>query len=211
MTTTTTAAPVLEPAAQAFAEATATPPFLSDLPPSEGRAVVDEVQSGEIAKPDVDEQWITIAGAPTGEVKVRIVKPRGATGTLPVVLYIHGAGWVFGNSHTHDRLVRELAVGVGAAVVFPEYSLSPEARYPTAIEESYAALEWVAEVAGRWPTRASGPPREMRRSSSRTRQRSTPRFSFFARPTAPVASRPDWCSVLTAAVRLSRKAPRRDR
>ena len=109
MSTTTTAAPVLEPAAQAFAEATATPPFLSDLPPSEGRAVLDEVQSGEIAKPDVDEQWITIAGGPTGEVKVRIVKPRGATGTLPVVLYIHGAGWVFGDAHTHDRLVRELA------------------------------------------------------------------------------------------------------
>jgi len=110
-TTTTTTAPVLEPAAQAFAEATAMPPFLSDLPPSEGRALLDEVQSGEIAKPDVDEEWITIAGGPTGEVKVRIVKPRGATGTLPVVLYIHGAGWVFGDAHTHDRLVRELAVG----------------------------------------------------------------------------------------------------
>jgi hypothetical protein len=117
MSTTTTAAPVLEPAAQAFAEATAKPPFLSDLPPSEGRAIVDELQSGEIAKPDVDEQWITIAGGPTGEVKVRIVKPRGATGTLPVVLYIHGAGWVFGDAHTHDRLVRELAVGTGVAVV----------------------------------------------------------------------------------------------
>jgi hypothetical protein len=70
MTTTTTVAPVLEPAAQAFADATATPPFLSDMPPSEGRAVVDEVQSGAIAKPDVDEQWIPIAGGPTGEVKV---------------------------------------------------------------------------------------------------------------------------------------------
>ncbi|TML92839.1 MAG: alpha/beta hydrolase [Actinobacteria bacterium] len=145
MSTTTTVAPVLEPAAQAFADATATPPFLSDLPPSEGRAVVDEVQSGEIAKPDVDEQWITIAGGPTGEVKVRIVKPRGATGTLPVVLYIHGAGWVFGDAHTHDRLVRELAVGAGAAVVFPEYDRSPEARYPVAIEQNYAAAQWVVE------------------------------------------------------------------
>jgi acetyl esterase len=62
-----------------------------------------------------------------------------------VIVYIHGAGWVFGNRHTHDRLVRELAVGVGAAVVFPEYSLSPEARYPTAVEESYAVLSWVGE------------------------------------------------------------------
>jgi acetyl esterase len=144
-TTTTTAAPLLEPAAQAFAEATANPPFLSDLPPSEGRALVDEVQSGDIAKPDVDEEWITIAGGPTGEVKVRIVKPRHATGTLPVVLYIHGAGWVFGDAPTHDRLVRALAVGAGAAVVFPEYDRSPEVRYPVAIEQNYAVAQWVVE------------------------------------------------------------------
>ena len=64
---------------------------------------------------------------------------------LPVILYIHGAGWVFGNAHTHDRLVRELAVGTGAAVVFPEYDLSPEARYPVAIEQSYAAAQWVVD------------------------------------------------------------------
>jgi acetyl esterase len=144
-TTTTTTAPVLEPAAQAFAEATANPPFLTDLPPSQGRALLDDVQSGEIAKPDVDEEWITIAGGPTGEVKVRIVKPRGATGMLPVVLYIHGAGWVFGDAHTHDRLVRELAVGTDAAVVFPEYDRSPEVRYPVAIEQSYAVAQWVVD------------------------------------------------------------------
>jgi acetyl esterase len=145
MSTTTTSAPVLEGAAKAFADATANPPFLFDLPPAEGRKAVDEVQSGEIAKPDVDEQWITVNGGPTGEVKVRIVKPRGATGTLPVVLYIHGAGWVFGDAHTHDRLVRELAVGVGAAVVFPEYDRSPEARYPVAIEQNYAVARWIVE------------------------------------------------------------------
>jgi acetyl esterase/lipase len=145
MSNTTSVAPVLEPAAQTFAEATATPPFLSDLSPSEGRALVDEVQSGEIAKPDVDEEWITIAGGRTGEVKVRIVKPPGASGTLPVVLYIHGAGWVFGDAHTHDRLVRELAVGAGVAVVFPEYDRSPEVRYPVAIEQNYAVARWLVE------------------------------------------------------------------
>jgi acetyl esterase/lipase len=64
-------------------------------------------------------------------------------GTLPVIFFIHGAGWVFGNAHTHDRLVRELAVGADAAVVFPEYDLSPEAKYPTAIEQNYAAAQWV--------------------------------------------------------------------
>ncbi|MCX5087323.1 alpha/beta hydrolase [Streptomyces sp. NBC_00401] len=137
------AAPVLEQAAAEFAAATAKPPFLFDLGPEEGRKTVDEVQSGEIAKPAVDEEWITVPGGPTGSVRVRIVRPAGATGTLPVILYIHGAGWVFGNAHTHDRLVRELAVGANVAVVFPEYDLSPEARYPVAIEQNYAVAHWV--------------------------------------------------------------------
>ncbi len=82
-------------------------------------------------------------GGPTGQVPVRIVRPAGVGGTLPVILYVHGAGWVFGDAHTHDRLVRELAVGAGAAVVFPEYDRSPEARYPVAVEQSYAAAQWV--------------------------------------------------------------------
>ncbi|USX55305.1 alpha/beta hydrolase [Lentzea sp. HUAS12] len=130
--------PVLEPAAAEFAAATAQPPFLFDLAPEEGRKAVDEVQSGEIAKPEVDEQWVELDG-----FKVRVVKPLGTTGDLPVILYIHGAGWVFGNAHTHDRLVRELAVGAGAAVVFPDYSLSPEARYPVAINQNYATAQWI--------------------------------------------------------------------
>ncbi|MFD0067451.1 alpha/beta hydrolase [Streptomyces sp. NPDC056690] len=134
--------PVLEPAAAAFAEATANPPYLFDLGPAEGRKAVDEVQSGEIGKPEIVEEWVTVQGGPTGSVRARIVRPASA-GTLPVILYIHGAGWVFGNAHTHDRLVRELAVGAGAAVVFPEYDLSPEARYPLAIEQNYTVAQWI--------------------------------------------------------------------
>lgn len=137
--------PVLEPAAAAFAEATANPPYLFDLAPAEGRKAVDEVQSGEVDKPAIDEEWTSVTGGPTGSVRVRIVRPAGATGTLPVILYIHGAGWVFGNAHTHDRLVRELAVGANAAVVFPEYDLSPEARYPVAIEQNFAVAQWIVE------------------------------------------------------------------
>ncbi|MET7654977.1 alpha/beta hydrolase, partial [Streptomyces sp. NPDC005486] len=137
--------PVLEPEAAAFAEATANPPYLFDLPPAEGRKAVDEVQSGEIHKPAIDEEWVTVSGGPTGSVRARIVRPAGAEGILPVILYIHGAGWVFGNAHTHDRLVCELAVGAGAAVVFPEYDLSPEARYPVAIEQNFAVARWIVE------------------------------------------------------------------
>ncbi|MFF3518981.1 alpha/beta hydrolase [Streptomyces sp. NPDC002573] len=139
----TTTRPVLEPAAAAFAEATANPPYLFDLGPAEGRKTVDEVQSGEITKPEIAEEWVTVPGGPTGSVKARIVRPADAQSVLPVIIYIHGAGWVFGNAHTHDRLVRELAVGARAAVVFPEYDLSPEARYPVAIEQNYAVARWI--------------------------------------------------------------------
>ncbi|MEA2192052.1 MAG: acetyl esterase [Solirubrobacteraceae bacterium] len=136
---------VLEPAAEEFARATAAPPYLFDLGPVEGRKTVDEVQSGAVDKPDVAIEDTTVPGGPSGEVSIRILRPKGAVGELPVLLYTHGAGWVFGNAHTHDRLIRELAVGAGAAVVFPNYSLSPEARYPTAIEEVYAVLAWIAD------------------------------------------------------------------
>ncbi|GAB2471567.1 alpha/beta hydrolase [Promicromonospora xylanilytica] len=141
MTYTTTT--VLETAAAEFAAATANPPYLFDLGPVEGRKTVDEVQSAEIDTPEVDDEWVTVPGGPTGSVRARIVRPAGATGILPVILYIHGAGWVFGNAHTHDRLVRELATGVHAAVVFPEYDLSPEARYPIAVEQNYAVARWI--------------------------------------------------------------------
>ncbi|MEU6621593.1 alpha/beta hydrolase [Streptomyces litmocidini] len=141
---TTPVEPVLEPEALAFAEATTNPPYLFDLDPVEGRKVMDEVQSGEVELPVIDEEWITVTGGPTGSVRARIVRPTGSTGPLPVILYIHGAGWVFGNAHTHDRLVRELAVGAHAAVVFPEYDLSPEVRYPVAVEQNYAVARWIA-------------------------------------------------------------------
>lgn len=142
-----TTTPPLEAEAQAFADATANPPFLYDLGPEKGREVVNQTQAGEIAKPEVTDEWIKVPGGPNGDVPVRIVRPARATGTLPVILYIHGAGWVFGNAGTHDRLVRELAVGAQAAAVFPEYSLSPESRYPVAVEEIYAVVRWLAEGA----------------------------------------------------------------
>ena len=137
--------PVLEPAAEAFAQATAEPPYLFQIAPEEGRKAVDDVQADVITTPEIDEEWVTIAGGPTGSVRARIVRPAASTGALPVILYIHGAGWVFGDAHTHDRLVRELALGARATVVFPEYDRSPEARYPIAIEQSYAVAQWIIE------------------------------------------------------------------
>ncbi|REE97310.1 alpha/beta hydrolase [Thermomonospora umbrina] len=135
---------VLEKAAQQFADANSEHPFIYELPPEQGRQVLEDLQSDpSVPKPDVDDEWIQVQDGPTGLVPVRIIKPKGATGMLPVIFYIHGAGWVFGSAHTHDRLCRELAVRCDAAVVFPEYDRAPEARYPTQIEQNYLAAQWV--------------------------------------------------------------------
>src|SRR3989440_10528281 len=133
----------LEPEAQAFAEAAARSPLLFTLGPEQGRIALDEVQSDPVSKPPVDIEELTITNGPSAQVALRILRPQHAPAVLPVIMYIHGAGWVFGSTQTHDRLVRELAVGAQAAVVFPVYRLCPEARYPTALEECYMAAQWV--------------------------------------------------------------------
>lgn len=136
---------ILEPAARAFADAAATPPFLADLGPEAGRRALQEVQGGEVEMAPADVSDLEIPGGPTGSVSVRIVRPAGAHGDLPAVLYIHGAGWVFGEFETHERLVREIAAGTGAAVVFVEYDRAPEARYPVALEQCFHVAEWIHE------------------------------------------------------------------
>jgi acetyl esterase/lipase len=63
-------------------------------------------------------------------------------------MFFHGGGWVLGDYPTHERLVRDLVVESGAMAVFPEYTRSPEAQYPTAIHQAYAATQWVSEHGG---------------------------------------------------------------
>jgi acetyl esterase/lipase len=144
MTTSTTTRPVvLEAASQQFVDATSRPPFIYELTPAAARKVLDDVQAEPIDKLPVKDRWITVP-AEVGDVRVRIVTPPDVTDALPAILYMHGGGWVLGNADTHDRLVREFAVGTGAAVVFVEYDRSPEARYPVAIEQGYATAQWIA-------------------------------------------------------------------
>jgi acetyl esterase/lipase len=133
---------VLEPAAQELAEATSKPPFLYQLDYPEARKVLEDLQAAPVDKLPIDEEWITLP-SPFGDARVRIIKPQGADGILPVILYMHGGGWVLGNAATHDRLVRELAVGANAALAFVEYPNSPEAHYPVAIEQGYATAQWI--------------------------------------------------------------------
>ena len=132
---------VLEPSAQAIVDATSQPPFLYELEPAAARKVLDDLQAAPIEKLPVEEEWITVPAA-VGEARVRIVKPVGSSGPLPVIVYMHGGGWILGNAGTHDRLVRELAVGARAALLFVEYPNSPEAHYPVAIEQGYATAQW---------------------------------------------------------------------
>jgi acetyl esterase len=129
---------VLEPAVAEFAEAAGHPPFLFQVPLAQGRAMLEELQSGDVPKPDAEVHDLDGLAVP-----VRVIRPALATGPLPVILYLH-AGWAFGSVSTHDRLMRELAEGASAAVVFPSFSLSPEAHYPKAVNEIYATAEWVA-------------------------------------------------------------------
>lgn len=139
----TAASPVvLEPAAQQIAEAFSKPPFLYEMATADARKVLEDAQSAPVSKLPIDEEWITVP-AQVRDVRVRIIRPQGATGTLPVIVYMHGGGWILGNAGTHDRLVRELAVGARAALAFVEYPNSPEARYPTAIEQGYATAQWI--------------------------------------------------------------------
>ncbi len=133
---------VLEPSAQGIVDATSKPPFLYELEPSAARKVLEDLQAVPVDKLPVEEEWVTVPAA-VGDVRVRIVRPVDAAAVLPVVVYMHGGGWILGNAATHDRLVRELAVGARAALLFVEYPNAPEARYPVAIEQGYAAAQWV--------------------------------------------------------------------
>ncbi|MFF4874344.1 MULTISPECIES: alpha/beta hydrolase [unclassified Streptomyces] len=136
--------PYLEPAAKELAEATDPHPRIYEVPPEQGRDILAGLQSGEgVARPEVDEEWVDVDAGQWGTVRTRIIRPKGATGPLPVVVYIHGAGWVFGDDKTHDRLFRELVVGAGAVGVFPVYDRAPEAKYPTQVEQNYAVGQWV--------------------------------------------------------------------
>jgi acetyl esterase len=139
-------APVLEPAATELAEATEPHPRIYEVAPPEGRDLLAGLQSGEgVDKPAIEEEWIEVDAGRYGTLRTRIIRPKGATGMLPVIMYIHGAGWVFGDENTHDRLVRELAIRANAAVMFPVYTRAPEAKYPTQIEQNYAVGQWLKD------------------------------------------------------------------
>jgi acetyl esterase/lipase len=134
---------VFEPAVVELAEATSQPPFVYEMSYEDARKVLSDLQAKPVEKLPIDEEWITVPCS-YGDARVRLIRPQGAEGSLPAIVYMHGGGWVLGNVGTHDRLVRELAVGANAALAFVDYPNSPEARYPVAIEQGYATAQWIA-------------------------------------------------------------------
>lgn len=130
----------LEPEALEVCIANSKPPLIFQLPPEKGREVLEKAQSTPICMYPANVQNIVADTGKWGRVKVYVVCPECMKSPVNVIFYIHGAGWVFGSFHTHEKLVRELAARTESIVVFPEYSRSPEARYPVAIEQCYDIL-----------------------------------------------------------------------
>jgi acetyl esterase len=120
-------------------------PPIYTLSPADARALLAGQQSVPVAKPDARIEDATFPVGPEGCVRVRIIRPKNGKQLLRAVMYFHGGGWVLGDVNTHDRLVREIAVGAHVAVVFVDFDRSPEAQFPIPVEEAYAATEYVAE------------------------------------------------------------------
>jgi acetyl esterase len=141
----------LEPIAQSFIESLdpAGVAPMHALPPHEARAMLARLQSRPIGRPNAHIEDVIFPLGAGGFVRARIVRPLLGGDSLPALMYFHGGGWVLGDVHTHDRLIREISVGARVAVVFVELSRAPEARYPVAIEEAYGATRYVADYGAR--------------------------------------------------------------
>jgi acetyl esterase len=139
-------APILEAQTQRFLDALSAQggPPIYKMSYAAAREVLENAQAGVTGLPAETEDRVLPTG-PTGEVAVRIYRPKRATGVLPVVMYLHGGGWVLGSKSTHDRLLRDMVNATGVAFVFVNYTPSPEAQFPTSLEQCYAATKYVAE------------------------------------------------------------------
>lgn len=130
----------LEREAELVCDQSSKPPLIFQLPPEQGREVLERAQDTPVYKYPAEIKIIPVQTSNWGTINVYFVIPDNIVGSPHVIYYIHGAGWVFGSFHTHDKLVRELAARTNSIVVFPEYTRSPEAKYPTAVEQCYEVM-----------------------------------------------------------------------
>lgn len=136
----------LEQAAVQVCNESAKPPLIFQMPPKQGRERLDRAQDAPVYQRPASITNMEVDTGANGKVTLYVICPGHITETPNVIYYIHGAGWVFGNLHTHEKLVRELASRTNSVVFFPEYSLSPEAKYPTAVEQCYSILQKLPEI-----------------------------------------------------------------
>lgn len=137
---------VLEKAACEVSKQSAKPPFIFQLPVAEGRRKLEEAQDMPVYLYPVEIEVDCIDTMGYGSIPVYIVIPSYYEKVRNVIFYTHGAGWVFGSFHTHEKLVRELAYRTNSVIIFPEYTRSPEARSPVAIEQCYSILNQIPEI-----------------------------------------------------------------
>jgi acetyl esterase len=133
------------------AAAAAHPPVTMTHPLEPQRAIndrmgIDVVGPGP-ALAHVEDRWVPARGR---RIQCRLYRPSDAT-DLPVLVYFHGGGWVWSSIDTHDRLARELALASGAAFLSVDYALSPEARFPQALEECALVIRHLAAHPADWP------------------------------------------------------------
>lgn len=139
---------MLDPQTQMFIDSLKGAEPIYTLEPNAARAVLTGAQRSakvKLADASVEDRVLNVG--PTGRTNIRVVRPAHSKGPLPTVVYLHGGGWVLGDKETHDRLVRELAVGADVVIVFVDYERSPESHYPVAVEQGYAVAKYVAEHA----------------------------------------------------------------
>ena len=125
-------------------------PPLYTLSAVDARKVLDKLQTPIIKTPDVTIQDLSLPVGPSGNVNVRIMRPVGNNNPLPIAMYFHGGGWMLGNKNTHEHLIRQLTDGAQVAIVFVEYTPSPDAQYPVPIQEAYAATKYIIDNAKRF-------------------------------------------------------------
>lgn len=136
----------LEPAAEKVCRQSAVPPMIFQLPPEQGRRILENAQDMPVYKYPANISVRHVDTGKWGTIPVYFIAPQNLTAIRHAVFYIHGAGWVFGSFHTHEKLVRELSARTNSLVIFPEYDRAPEAKYPTAIEQCYFILSHLFEI-----------------------------------------------------------------
>ena len=129
---------------QAILAMRADAPALNELPVEDARAAMAAMRPLVVEpEPVAQVHEMTIPG-PGGDIPARGYLPTDDPRELPTVVYFHGGGWVLGDLDSHDATCRALCNRAGMSVLSVDYRLAPEAKYPAAAEDSYAAVEWIA-------------------------------------------------------------------